>query len=462
MKINLSIQGKVIIFIKILFVSCFTFAQNERIITYEKAIKIALKNNLDIKQTSNDIKINKALYSSSKLSFLPQLSANSNGARTKGFQFSPQEQALVDQEISTLRINLRADLVVFNGFSNYFNFKRNKNLLQAKESELKQLNQNIVFETSQKYIQYLLDEEILKIAVENKNINKQLYEQVSEFVVQGQRAGLDSISQLATYERSKLEVSNAQNKVALDQLDLLRTLAIDSTNDVVIVAPDRELLENDFYNANIDELVKKAFLQRADLFQLENEKRAFKSLTNSLRGSRLPTASIFYRYGSEFISNRSRVDEETGVFEEVPFGTQLFEENIVSQYGFNIFIPLFTNFNNRGNIVRSKVGYENKEYQIEDLKRKIALDIRNAVNNYRQLKQAYEVSKRASKVSQLSFEKQKELYDLGIGDLITLNIESQRNFTAKSQELQAKYTLLFQQKIIDYQVGEILKKEGTK
>jgi len=85
------------------------------------------------------------------------------------------------------------------------------------------------------------------------------------------------------------------------------------------------------------------------------------------------------------------------------------------------------------------------------------LDIKNSTNNFFQLKKSYEVAQKASKAAQLSFDKQKELLDLGLGDLVTLNIESQRNFRIKSEELQAKYTLLFQQKIIDYQVGTILK-----
>ena len=444
------------------FIISLATIYGQKNISYSEALKIALDNNLSIKQVSNDIKVNKVQKSVGKLNYLPQLSANSNGARTKGFQFSPQEQALVDQEISTLRVNLRADLVVFNGFSNYYNTKRNSSLLNAKKQELEQIKQDIVFETTQNYLQYLLDGEILNISKENEGLNKLIYAQVSEFVKNGQRAGLDSISQLAVYERSKLNVTNSINKLTIDKLQLLRTLALNDIDAITFTTPIADEFQFDLTSNNSEDLINKAYSTRADLQRLYSEKEFQKQQKNFFKARRLPRASLFYRYGSEYISNRRRSNPDTNEFEDVPFRTQLFEENLVNQYGFNINVPILTNFGNRANIVRAKVEFENKDFEIQDLKNKIALDIRNSINSLSQLKQAYEVAKRASEASQLSFEKQKELYDLGLGDLITLNIESQRNFTAKSEELQAKYTLLFQQKVIDYQIGTILENESLK
>jgi len=464
MNVTFSMMKLRCVFIGLNFVIMSFSVYSQGNISYEEAVKIALENNLRIKQVSNDVKINKALKNVSKLNYLPQLSANSGGSITKGFQFSNQEQALVDQEISRLRVNLRADLVVFNGFSKHYDLKRNKKLLEAKVQELDQLKQDIVFETTQKYLQYLLDQEILSISKENERTNKLLFAQVSEFVKEGRRAGLDSISQSAIYERSKLDITNALNKLSVDKLDLLRTMAFDGAEakDINFIVPEWEIKLLDTLSYNSKELVQKSYLVRSDLQRLYLEKEAQKQQGRFFKSRRLPRASIFYRYGSEYISNRRRRNSDTSEFEDVPFRTQLFEENLVSQYGFNVNIPLFSNFNNKVNITRAKVDFENKDYEIDDLERKIALDIKNSTNNFHQLKKAYVIAQKASMAAQLSFEKQKELYDLGLGNLITLNIESQRNFRIKSEELQAKYTLLFQQKIIDYQVGTILENEGFK
>ena len=440
------------------FVFTITYSiqsQNTRVISFEEALHLALKNNIDIKRSTNNLNVDKAVFNASKLSFLPELRATSNGAKTKGFQFSPQEQSLVDQEITTLRVNLRADLVVFNGLNRLYTLKRNKKTYAAQQDALQQLKQDIVFETTQRYLQYLLDDEVLAIAKENEITNSKIYNQVAAFVNQGRRAGVDSISQSSVYERSKLEATNALNKLAIDRLNLERLLALDVSDSVFFVSPKESFIV-DTLNLNANSLIEKAYNLRADLSQLENEKLEQKYQANAFRSGRLPRASIFYRYGSEFISNRTRTNQDTGLREDVPFRTQIFEENIVNQYGFNVSIPLFANFSNRGNIVRAKIAYENKDYEIADLKRRIAIDIKNALNNLEQLKQSYKVSKKVSKASKLAFDKQRELYTLGLGDLVALNIEAQRNFKAQSEELQAKYTLIFQQKMIDYQVGVIL------
>ena len=442
----------------ICIVVCLLFSEfyAQKYISYDDAVKISIKNNLRVKQVENDLRVNKALKSISKLNFLPRISAISNGAETKGFQFSNQEQKLVNQSISRLNVSLRVDLIVFNGFANHYDFNRNRKLHDAKEQELVQLKQDIVFETTKKYLQHLLDQEMLNISKENRKTNKLIFDQVSEFVKEGRIAGLDSISQNVNFERSKLNVANALNRLSINKRSLLRTMAFDGGDNINFMIPDWKVSLFDTILYNSKELVKKSYSVRSDLQKLNLEKEAQKKQERIFKSQRLPRISMFYIYGSNYISNRTRRNIDTNEFEDIPFRRQLLKENLVSQYGFNINIPLFTNFSNKENITRAKVELENKDYEIDDLKRKIALDIRNSIENFHQLKKAFEVAQKVSNVAQLSFDKQKKLYDLGLGNLVTLNIESQRNFKAKSEELQAKYTLLFQQKIIDYQVGTIL------
>lgn len=448
---------------EIFFILCNFFLLQKniaqvKILTYEEAVATALNNNLELKQFENGIRVNKAQFNSNKLNFLPEIYATLDGAKTKGFQFSTQEQSLVDEEIETLDFNLEADFVLFNGFKKLNNLKRSKSLLEAKKNEFYRLQQDIVLQTTQKYFQYLLDQEVLKVSKENLNINKQIFSRVVEQVKLGQKPGLDSISQRVVLENSKLNVQSANNRLTNDKLDLLNLLVLNDTENITFqpfIENKKKPFKNDLQELNNDRLIDNSYKQRHDLKQLNDEKEAFKKSINISRSVRYPIIGLYYNYGSAYISNRRRQDANTNEYVDVNFRNQFLEENIVNKYGFYVSIPILANYTSRKNIVEAKVNYENKEYEIENLKRLIANDIENAINNFEQLSKSYDLAKKTTIASDFSLEKQRELYKLGLGDLIALNLEVQRNLSANSQEIRAKYRLYLQSKIIEYIIGEL-------
>ena len=69
-----------------------SIAQNNSIqrLTLEKAIELALENNINLKQAENRLLIQEANYTSARADFLPNLNASLNANQSTGRQFSAE------------------------------------------------------------------------------------------------------------------------------------------------------------------------------------------------------------------------------------------------------------------------------------------------------------------------------------------------------------------------------------
>ncbi len=106
-------------------------------------------------------------------------------------------------------------------------------------------------------------------------------------------------------------------------------------------------------------------------------------------------------------------------------------------------------------MVRSKIGYENAKLDYQDFEMQLEIDIQNAYQDFISQKETYLANRIRAIASSLAYEKQKELYRMGQGSLIDLNIENRRTIEAQSDEAQAKHNLVFQQIVLEYYVGNL-------
>ena len=118
-------------------------------------------------------------------------------------------------------------------------------------------------------------------------------------------------------------------------------------------------------------------------------------------------------------------------------------------------IPILGGLNTRNQTVRSRINYENAKLNTENARLVVKSDVISAHNSYRDAKLNFEASKAHLDAAQLSFELESERFELGASDLVTYT-QSNRNFiNAQATFAQAKFTLLFQDILLQYAVGTL-------
>ena len=430
------------------------FSQNN-ILTYEEAISIALENNIAIKQQKNNLKVSQAEKQQSMANFLPGIGANGSGNRTDGRQWSNEESAVVNSTIDRANYSIGADMTVFNGFSNVYRLKQTNQLYIAQKEQVEQSIQDVIFQVSQQFLQILLDNELLKIAEEDYKVQKELYEQLEAYVKIGTRTKTELFSQEAQLKTSEVTLFTRRNQLRSDKANLAKTLLFELNKEIDIISPSWNIDSILIAQYNTDSLMKFAKENRPDIKRLEAEEKASLQSIWVSRSGYMPRMTIYYNYGSDFASNNRRLNPMDSLYHKIAFEDQLLNENYSHQYGFSISIPIFSRLETRTNVVRSIIAYENLKLAYQDFEMQLFIDIQNAYQDFISQKETYLANRIRAKAFQLAYEKQKEMYRMGQGSLVDLNIENRQKIEAQSEEAQAKYNLVLQQVVLDYHIGNL-------
>jgi outer membrane protein len=271
-----------------------------------------------------------------------------------------------------------------------------------------------------------------------------LYKQIEAMFEAGNRPKSDLYDQMATVKNNELLVLRSKNTMTNDKSKLAITLQLDPTVDLNLEAPGWDLdgILSAMYN--LDELYDISLANRPDLKQFQSAETASEKSINVARANCIPGLYAFYNVNTRYNNLSSRGLEE-----------QLMTDNRGSRYGLSMNIPIYSGLRNRTFYIRQKVNYENSKINTENLKKTILNDVRNAYQNYVDVKAAYEVSIAQSEAAEMSLKVQQERYKLGIGSLIELTNANNKYVLAASGFAQAKLNLLFQKVILDYYTGTL-------
>src|SRR5215212_6839243 len=92
-------------------------------ITFDDAIRIALRQNTTLEQANNTAALDAATVRQQRLSFLPDLRLTTNTGQNYGRSFSQEEGRIIDQTTQSLTAGLSSSMTLFNGLTNVANLR---------------------------------------------------------------------------------------------------------------------------------------------------------------------------------------------------------------------------------------------------------------------------------------------------------------------------------------------------
>ncbi|MCK5467447.1 MAG: TolC family protein [Cyclobacteriaceae bacterium] len=411
-------------------------------LTYEEAVKIALEQNVGLRMQENQMDVIRAEKAQSRGEMAPSISANLRGYRANGNTFLEQEARTINTTSDNLSASVNANLNIFSGFSQINRLKYANASYEAQRKLIERTSQDVIFEVTNQFLQVLLDIELLKIAEDNLKTQELLFKQIEAMVEAGNRPKSDQYDQLAGVKNMELLVLQGKNNLSNDKSILAITLQLDPTVQLTLTDPAWDLDEVRLTEFNLDELYEISLTNRPDLKQFQLTEVASEKAISISKAEFAPSLYAFYALGTRYNDQAIR-----------SIDAQLTTDNKNSAYGLNLSIPIYTGLRNRTQYVRQKVQFENSKINTENLRKTILTDVRQAYQNFLDVRSAYDVSLAQHEASVMALNVQKEKYSLGVGSLIELTNSNNNYVFAASKQAQAQLNLLFQKVILDYHTG---------
>ena len=136
--------------------------------------------------------------------------------------------------------------------------------------------------------------------------------------------------------------------------------------------------------------------------------------------------------------------------------TNQFGNNFNQAVGVNVQIPIFNRFSAHTSVHKAQLNYQNAELNTQITKNNLSktiiqavLDLQAAVKQFQSTTQTFEAIKDALNIT-------KQRYDVGLVNSLDYNT-AVTNFSKEQNDMiQAKYSVVFRSKIIDYYLGNTI------
>jgi outer membrane protein len=418
-------------------------AQQERVITFDQAVRIALEQNIALRRVANQAEIQAIEVDRARARFLPDFSVGGNAGQSYGRNFSQDEGRIIDQTIESFSFRASSNVNVFNGFADMAGLRQAR--LRAEESDLnyERRRQTIIFNVISDYLSLIERREQLRVQEENLSVQRQQLAQVEEFTRVGVRPISDLYQQQAEVASVELQLLNAERAYDLAQVALIQTLGLEPYGVYEFEIPELDESRLSPVQYSLDDLMQRAFASRAELQAAGLAIEAADEGIRIARSNSLPTVGVGANYGSNYTSAQTisvldQIDQRRG-----------------GSLGFNVSMPLFDRFATRNSIQQARVQHSNARLQLAEVEQDVALQVRQAYLDYATAEKRLQVTEVQVAAAEQALRATQERYNVGATTLLELSRATSLHIQALSNRVQAKYDFLFRQRLIDYYLGSL-------
>ena len=430
----------------------FTGFQNQvlaqQAITLPQAIDRMLENNLNIKQGALDVATADVNLRQSKAALLPSLNANSTNQVSFGRGFDQTSYAIVNQKLFTSSGSIGTSVDVFGGFAKINQIRQNKILLEANNSSLDKIKNDLVLNVVISYMNVVYNEDLLRASKDQLLVAEQTLKRENALMDAGNKTVADVSQAKAQVATAELNVTNAQNDLTISYLTLAQLMEMGSeVNSFKVVAPTLAEIKFAQTNYNVNDVYQTALKTYPDIRLASLNAMAAEQGIAVAKGSLYPSisldAGIRSSYAYKFNSNDPQED----------FSTQINDR--FNQYiGLTLQIPIFNGLFAKSNVKRAKITYEGYKIQEQLTKNNLNKVIAQAVTDLKAAESRYVSTENTYSAQKDAFNVIEQRYNVGLVNSLDYNTAITNRNKAEIDFIRAKYDLVFRAKVIDYYLGK--------
>ena len=471
----------------LLLITCFTFQSkaqnavqasgNETKMGLQQAVDIALKNNISVKQSENQVLLNALQLQQSKFNRLPNANGNVSEFFNFGRSLDPFTNTFVDNNINFNQLSLSGNATIFNGYLLKNTILQNDILLKATQLDLQAMKENISLQVVSAYLNIMNSEDQLIISQSQTSITRLQIDRTDKLVRAGSLAQSNLFDLKAQLALEESTVINNQSILDLAELNLLQLL---NDRNITSVKVDRVSVPTpatDAYEATIDKVYEIAEVSQPAVKAADLRIKGSDKGIEIARAGFLPIISASVNAGANQ-SNAQRELTFNSVTSEQNLGTVLFNgqqiplivtstNNIPSagntvgyfqqlrntfNYGFgvNAIIPIFSRYANKSNVTRAKIQREGANLNAQQTRLTLRQNIETAYTNLTNSAKRYDSFLVQVSALEESFRAAESRFNAGAIDFVSYSLQKTNLDKAKGNLVAAKYDFIFRTKILDY------------
>ena len=414
--------------------ACSVMAQESQSYRFalEDCLRFAAANNYERKSLELTGKSLETTYEQSKQQRLPNLSAsvgqnlsnNENGWSTSG------------------NVGVGSSVTIYQGGNISNTIEQNRLNMERNEVQLERYDNQLATQILQSFLTILGNQELLNYQLEVLNTSR---EQVKQGRVRhnvGTILESDLLLLEAQYYSDSNNVVDTRINIENNLLDLKVLLSMNPTDDLEIVAPNTD---------NLDDL-KESLPSEEEAISLALE--YMPDLRMSDYDIRLAEKSVDMARGNYFPSISANANVGMGVLSFDSEGNSKWYGKPTESAGISMSIPIYSRGQTKANVKKSRIALEQAQLEYEQS----ALSVRQTVvQAYRNVVSAYNAYK-VSQVKENAYSKSFNAYNIQYqyGTITTVELLQQQNnyLNALNSYIQNKYSLLMKRKILDVYMGQ--------
>ncbi|MFD0842457.1 TolC family protein [Flaviramulus multivorans] len=424
-----------------------SFAQ-QKTWTLQECVNHALENNITVKQGENTLLINEQDIIAARGQFLPSFNGSLGQRMSIGSGFDPvTNQRINNQTTHSFNYNLSVNQNVFNGFRTLNLYKQSQLNRETNELELNRIKDDISLNVVNAYLNVLFNKENLETATAQYEFSEKQLNQVQDLVDAGVQPKANIFDAEATLSRDAQQVTLAENNFTLSLLSLSQLLQVPfegfNIEFISIDDPSAALLYSD-----VKPVLNYALENRNEIKVAEKDIENAKLGTEISKAGFYPSVSLGYGFGSVWSESKNDFIKQA-FFREL----DLFKGHNLS---LNVNIPIFSRFQNKTAVAKSKIQEENSKLNLDQAKLNLESNIQRAFTDAQAAFKAFEAAKKSLESQSLAFNNSKERYDIGAMTAFDLEQARVQLINAESSLINAKYDFVFKTKVLDFYMGKSL------
>ncbi|HTD39678.1 MAG TPA: TolC family protein [Mucilaginibacter sp.] len=448
--------------------------------TLQRCLDIAVKNNLQVKQSGLSSQTAHIDLEQAKENLLPAINGNANRQLSQGRGINSVTNTYVNQSQTNDSYNLNGSLTLFNGFALQNAIKAASLAYQAGKMDFQSAKDVVTVNVITGYLAILDDQEILSATKSQLTVAKETVDRSEILEKQGaNKAASDLTDFKGQLASSQVAIVNAQNSLDAAKLNLFQLMNISFKPGVEFQALNAEDLTGE-YGSNPDQIYETALQQLSVVKAATLRRQSAEKTLKATKGLLLPSLSLngglFTTYSStatksvfiDSVSNGVKGLYANGPsgkesiisttannnIQKIGYGDQ-FKNNYGTFVQLGINIPIFTNRIKYNNMSKAKINllsYQNIE---DNTKVQLKQNIEQAYYNMSSAYKRYQALTEQVRAYTESFRIYKLRFDEGVITSVDYIIAKNNLDAATVNMISARYDYFIDSKILDYYQGKL-------
>jgi outer membrane protein len=302
----------------------------------------------------------------------------------------------------------------------------------------------IIQNITQLYIQILYSAEAVKVNEANLELSRANLARGQQMFEAGSISKVD-LAQLQTQvSQDEYSLVNVEAQLIDYKLQLKQLLEIEGDEEMDIYMP--ELSDENVLTLlpEKNEVYMTALVNRPEILSAQKNIDAADLNIKIQKAGYLPSLSMSASAGTNAMSGIN-----TG------FGQQV-KKNESNNISLNLSIPIFDKRQTKSNIEKAKIQKNQQELALQDAQKTLYRNIENLWQNANTAQKQYVAASANLESSQTSYDMTQEQFNLGMKNTIELLQERNNLLSAQQQKLQAKYTAIMNEQLLNFYAGETI------